>query len=349
MNPNPKSYKSVAIKALAVLGLLSLLLLVTFTTLSLGHFVSSGFSYVSSAAATLSSIFQRSSDTLVVKGDFVELQSGDPLTISYTYKGTKQGAYSLTYPCLSGFLFEIKNDDATNKTIPCATLFPISSTSLSLMPISTENRYVDMPITISFTEIGAVDSLASGTLTITVVNEKISNSTGYVNTKTTPKNIPEKVEEIGTLPKNTPTPKIPGEKTEQIFTPATTPNNPNGIADLKVTILEVGVVDKTTNAFAKTDTLRRSDRIGVRFSVENTGTKATGEWRFNAILPTFPPHTFNSEAEPSLLPGDHIEFTIGFDQSVDGKQIVKFVIDPQEAVKEVIEENNIATIDIMIL
>ncbi|OHA43873.1 MAG: hypothetical protein A3G03_01015 [Candidatus Taylorbacteria bacterium RIFCSPLOWO2_12_FULL_44_15c] len=118
-----------------------------------------------------------------------------------------------------------------------------------------------------------------------------------------------------------------------------------GKPDLAVKILETGVIDKVTNVWTATTSLRSIDRIAVRFSVENLGTKETGAWYFNAILPTYPSYIYSANSQNSLLPGDRIEFTLGFDsvEKKDGNVIV-INVDPANSIFEASEENNIVRV-----
>lgn len=142
--------------------------------------------------------------------------------------------------------------------------------------------------------------------------------------------------------------KTAGQKTEtlQLINPPA-PVKDIGKPDLAVKILEVGVIDKVTNVFTATTSLRSIDRIAVRFSVENLGTKETGSWYFNAVLPTYPSHIYSANSQVSLLPGDRIEFTLGFD-SVEKKDgnVVVINTDPANSIFEASEDNNIARVTI---
>jgi len=120
-----------------------------------------------------------------------------------------------------------------------------------------------------------------------------------------------------------------------------------GKPDLSVKVLETGVIDKITNVFTATTSLRSVDRIAVQPLVENLGTKETSPWYFNAVLPTFPSYIYSANSQVSLLTGDRIEFTLGFDsvEKKDGNVIV-INIDPANSIFEASEDNNIARITI---
>ena len=138
------------------------------------------------------------------------------------------------------------------------------------------------------------------------------------------------------------TERVAGEREDNVF-PVTsiTVSNPQGEPDLAVTILATGIIDEQNN-FLPTDSISRTKRGAVTFEIRNIGTKESGSWTFNAVLPTFPMQIFHSKAQKSLLPGDRIEFTLGFDQITnlpDG--VITINADPTGSIKEISEENNI--------
>ncbi len=136
-----------------------------------------------------------------------------------------------------------------------------------------------------------------------------------------------------------------GPKTEKTFvyySTGPTPSNPNGSIDLEARVLAVGVVDKDTNVFTASSSPSANLRIAVKFDVINKGTKASGSWSFNAVLPTFPLYIYSGDSQQSLMPGDRIEFIIGFD-SVERKKDGEFIVnvDPTNSVTESNKTNNI--------
>ena len=154
---------------------------------------------------------------------------------------------------------------------------------------------------------------------------------------------------VPATPKTNPTPKTVTAGPEQthlysVGSTTTTVSSAPKQTDLSVKILSVGTVDKTTGAYTSTSTLRASDRIAVRFSVENIGTKESGAWNFAAPLPTFPWYIFQSDYQESLKPGDRIEFTIGFDNIEKANDnVVRINIDPNSQVNEANKANNMAS------
>jgi len=118
----------------------------------------------------------------------------------------------------------------------------------------------------------------------------------------------------------------------------------NGVPDLSVSIVAVGIIDPATNVFVEQSTMKTTDRGAVAFHVTNTGTEnIVAGWIFETTLPTSPAHVFSSDPQQALAPGDRIEFTLGFDQvaaNADGNAVVTIVIDPDNILTEVSKDNN---------
>jgi hypothetical protein len=118
-----------------------------------------------------------------------------------------------------------------------------------------------------------------------------------------------------------------------------------GVPDLVPSVLAVGLMTgTTTDSFVlATTTLKSTSRIGVKFVVQNKGTGVTGDWRFTIILPTDPIHVYESTPQQSLLPGERIEYVLGYDRSKWGNDLqISLTVDPQKVVAESVEDNNSA-------
>ena len=79
----------------------------------------------------------------------------------------------------------------------------------------------------------------------------------------------------------------------------------------------------------------------VQFDIANVGGSPTGTWTFTAQLPTLSGYTYNSPAQISLAPGDHIVNTLRFTQAAQG--IIQVIADPTNVISEVNEMNNTAS------
>jgi hypothetical protein len=120
--------------------------------------------------------------------------------------------------------------------------------------------------------------------------------------------------------KVTPTPTA-GQETStvtQIGSGTTTPSL-SGLPDLATSITAIGYLATTSvDSFVASTTVPNGSRPAVKFTIKNVGTNATGSWRFSASIPTQTAYLYISDPQQSLLPGESIDYTLGFDQSNKG-------------------------------
>lgn len=125
-------------------------------------------------------------------------------------------------------------------------------------------------------------------------------------------------------PIETPTHTIipaPGSQTSGTYSldSKTTGQTPYGLPNLSVTITAVGyLATSSANSFVASSTVPNGTRPAVNFTIKNTGTNNTGQWRFSASIPTQSAYIFQSQPQQSLAPGDSIDYTLGFDQATYG-------------------------------
>lgn len=308
-----------------------------YTAASVSPFFGNALSKLAAVAVSLTQTFIPG-ERIILTASPKSVDSGDEIVLSWTHRNqTGNGIYTLTYPCIDGTYLGVRVAEG-DKMLLCDTASQIKSAdrNLTLIPISELTDTVMIPVTFSYAQATDTQTAILSTITLSVVG------TGTRTSVTTP--VVEKP-----VPVQTHTP-VAGEKTEKVYLlePAAVSPAPEtpayGKADLAPRIIAIGVIDKTTNVFTETATLHAADRIAVKFEIENLGTVDSGNWMFAAVLPTFPMHIFDSESQPSLKPGDRIEYTIGFDQvqpDVDGRFVIN--VDPTRSLPEATKANNIAT------
>jgi hypothetical protein len=351
--PQRKDFEAVAIRILAVVGLIAVMGVGLWGSATLvrsaPEFMSGVRSAISTAAVYLSSIFQPA-ENLKLSIYPQTLRNGEMFSIGWTHSGkTSEGVYQFSYKCLDGVQISITNPDGTKSNIQCETPMGLKDekTSPRYRITSDKNRFLDAPITISFIQEEGGEVLLSDTMFLTVINENIAQSSTTESSTTYEQNNTEDNAHVASTATNTNgsdnTVSTATEEIHQFAGGETQTEDPNGKPDLKVTILETGYIDKATNEFFATSTpLSPSLRIAVRFSVENAGTKTTPQWSFNAVLPTSPHYIYHSNGQRALAPGDKIEYTLGFDQTKAEKTVEVIVnADPTRSISELNEDNNI--------
>lgn len=206
---------------------------------------------------------------------------------------------------------------------------------------------------------GAVNGLSAAVVGVTSIFVPADGDVIVVETGTTtpstnfPIVLEPEEEPTPTTPVTNPTPG--GETTEVTpQNPGAPVSDPNGLADLAPTILATGklVGGFAAENFVAASDLVKNDRIAVKFAVENKGTKETGtDWRFNVIMPTETTYIFEGKSEhvQNLLPGEKIEYVIGFDRSKVGKDLqIAVAVDHNKGVTESDETNNGAFVKITV-
>lgn len=315
------------------------------------------------AAVTLSKSFIKGEE-LTLSSDTVIVFEGELFTLSWQHIGKKNsGSYLFSYNCFPDVAISAVH---LNEIIPinCDSPYYFFSEDNTITLRGSAKNIIELPLIIAFIKNGESVPSIKGTIIVSIVPKavKLTASKGSTNggIATRATSTPGKVAASQPVKKPAPTPAkktnppaVPpktltaGTKTGKTFlisggTP--TVSNPLGMADLMVKILEIGAINLSDNSFVSTSTLKSSDRIAVRFEVANIGTKESGDWYFNAVLPTFPWHIFTSPGQTSLAPNEKVEFVIGFNkiEKADNNEF-KINVDPANSLKELNETNNFAS------
>ena len=155
-----------------------------------------------------------------------------------------------------------------------------------------------------------------------------------------------------TSPSTPVTPSAGKETTSvtQIGSGTTTPSL-YGLPDLATKITAIGYLATTSvDSFVASTTVPHGARPAVKFTIKNVGTNATGKWRFSASIPTETAYLYVSDLQQSLLPGESIDYTLGFDQSKKGAdQRISISANYDNKIVETTTNNNGASATITVL
>jgi hypothetical protein len=124
-----------------------------------------------------------------------------------------------------------------------------------------------------------------------------------------------------------------------------------GLPDLVVNITGVGyLATSSATSFVPATVVPAGSRPAVEFTIKNIGTNATGSWNFSAQIPTSTNYLYTSIPQQSLNPGDSIDYTLGFDQAIDGSnQTITIRANASNAVVESNTSNDSSSATITIL
>lgn len=328
-----------ATRALAVVGFLAVIIIGMWGSVKVAQAVPGTLSAIANVIVSISSIFVPSTETITLSAPSLSVTSGTPVTLSFVHnKNNPNGTYNFRYSCVDGVTFNVVSAGGANVAVTCNTPYPalVTNNTMTVTPISSTNRFVDVEVFVSFTPAGAATATVTGSTVLTIENQSVTGSPTTTNT-----NPP-----VVTTPK--PKPVTPGTQTTGTYPiTGTGPgvSNPNGFVDLTARVIETGTIDKDTGVFTANAAPDRNPvgaRVAVRFAIENVGTKTSPQFTFNAMLPTLPPYTFFSDSQVALAPGDRIEFTIGFDsfqKNGPGEFIIN--VDPTGGINEKNKTNNV--------
>ncbi len=308
--------------------------------------IPNSLSKVSAAAVTLFQTFIPK-ESLELSSSAREILTGESFALSWSHR-TKdtRGYYSLTYPCTENLALTIGEK---SQNLVCNDYFLIQKGQIESLPIKVNFNGLgetELLITLGFRETSVEEDRITASVSIKVYGKNIIPKLTPVDSGASVSMQTPETKTVSAGVNATSSKYQAGEKTESLHPIGTeTQASPIGKIDLESKIIEAGIIDRITNEFTATTTLKSSDRIAVRFEVKNVGSKESGSWFFNAVLPTYPMHIFSSEGQQSLMPGDKIEYTLGFDSIVPGEN-VRFVVnaDPTSSIPELNEKNNIAEI-----
>jgi len=284
-------------------------------------------------------------EKIVVTATPTTIDTGATTTLSWVHEGKKQnGSYTFVYDCAAGLSLTNVTDEKED-IVFCNVPFHFTgaTSSLLLRAESSTDPVISTNVSIEFTANGASRVSERGETRLTVTNPDLLPED--VATSTSQEIGPEQPGNVQGVS------VTQGPRTVENFGGATTTaprtSNPNGTLDLALTILAVGVANEDSGDFTAAtgsidpDTLSSHEVLAVKFQVENLGSKESGDWEFEAELPTRPRNTFHSRHNDSLFPGERIEFVLGFDREQRNSMIeVDIAVDPDNDINEVSEANN---------
>ena len=238
------------------------------------------FNIATLGAPWLSSLFGRGSETIKITAP-ASVTSGTPFAITWKYSSSEQGTYAFLYQCKD--VVHFRSDVAgAPATVPCGAAYTIATTNntLTLTPLLSGTASTSVPLSIVFIPSATTSKQVQGSATVTVSPAAATPPVVTPPATTTP-------------PVQPPTP-----------TPPVNPPPQAGPADLSVQILSV-VPDGAGGGIAT-------------FDIGNDGSSSTGVYSFTAQLPMEGGRLYQSPAQPSLAPGDHVVNTLRFSQAMSG-------------------------------
>lgn len=270
------TFRENALRVVAVLGLIAILLLGAWGIIQLAFYL-----------PTLFSGLGRTKETVTVT---VPAQTISDKAFTLTWKhtgGAGDHSYAVSYSCAQGLSFAVPVPTGALQLVPCDTPFNYINASSS-MPI--------VPVLASGTK--------QATTTITVAANKLSDGSVTVrgNGRTTVAASTTPSTSAGEAPATTKPVTTTKPKPSTTYVPSGRTQNLYGLPDLEVTMVQAPQVANV------------GSRITLQFVITNVGSNvAPSGWMFNAILPYQPIYVHPSGGQQALYPGDKIVYTLSYD------------------------------------
>lgn len=289
---------------------------------------------VPKATSSLASVFSslRSSlflpkETIIISLSNNSVSTGEGVGVSFEHKNkTADGTYSFRFDCDSKKLSMVVVDTSGQVDLPCKETTQIKSTSFKIFPhLKDKNTFIDSSIYIDFTPKDKTKVETTGKTILTVRNGTLkgeaqaATSTMISFSSSTP-------------PQN--------NNKEVVKSNSTDSTNIVRKTDLYIKTKDSGIF--VNNVFVTKVNFQAHESPVIRFDIGNDGNIPTGPWKFNAVLPTNPGEIFSSPIQPSLAPGEIIEYTLTLANLASaGNNIVSINVDPDHIVNELSETNNV--------
>lgn len=209
-------------------------------------------------------------------------------TWTHANKGAGNYMYSLSYSCVDGLSMKAPAPNGSLQSVACATPFNYTNATSNMQLTPTVKGKNQLTTTVTVSAIALADGAvtASHTATLTVLPERSKTA-------------------VAVAPRSSGTASRAGTDgwgtiagASQI---AENPrySNPSGLPDLSVEITSIVPLGNGLDS--------------VRFVIVNVGTAATPQnWTFSARLPVGYDYTYQSGAQQALYPGDKVMYSLSF-------------------------------------
>lgn len=279
-------FKENALRVIAVVGLIAILLLGAWGIIQLAFIIPGFFGNIGKKATPVEESLTLSAPA--------SINSGDTLSLGWQHKGgSGEYSYAVSYACQDGVSLKAPTASGSWQAVGCNTPFNYTNAtrSTTLVVTNTNTSAKPIDITVAATKLSSGEVRASAAARVSVAAGKTATQT------TTTIKKPTSSSSGATYVRST--------QTKQLY----------GYPDLSVTITSnpgtVRAGSRVTLQFVVQNT--------------GTNTAAQG-WSFTASLPLNPSfsnqgqYTYNSGAQQALNPGDKIVYTLGYDAQFSGQQ-----------------------------
>jgi hypothetical protein len=308
-----------------------MLIVAIFAFIGATKIIPKAFTSIGSAFSSISSTIFSPKETIILSLSNNSVSTGEQVDVSFEHKNkSNSGTYEFKFDCSNNDLSFTLIDGQKNIDLVCTATSTVASNTFKIIPhLKKENSFVDSYIYVTFNnDKGARE--ASGKTVLTVHNGT-TKGTSSNQSETSVNKIESTKKETSTVVEN-----------------ARPVTNINVVrkSDLYIKTKDMGII--ANGVFIQKASFGQYEAPVVRFNIANIGNTETGPWQFTAVLPTYPIQVFPSGIQPSLKPGEIIEYTLTLQNLANtGNNAVSINVDPTQSVSELSETNNFAVMTLV--
>lgn len=298
MNTVESEKKTSTMRGLTIAGLVAIVIFIAWLSVQIVQVAPSAFTSLASLAEGITQ-YQESleedldADAVVITTNAELVDSGEQIDLSWEAIEA-EGTFAITQACVDGVSISVVNEDGV-RNIDCGVTYNLGNVSgVTIIANSEENRYTDVPYTVTYTLTDDAAQFSTQSSMFTVVNE--DNNDLVVVVEETDE---EETEEA-----------TPEETTEEAaesngggytyeYEYQIPVSDPNGYVDLQAIFIGVGEI--SNNRFVATN-LEQDSTGAIQFAVKNSGTKTSDDWYYTLTLPDGTVYT--SDEQDSLKPNE---------------------------------------------
>jgi len=333
------------LRGLAMVGLVVILILAIWTIVQGVKLIPNAKENLSAMVSPLQSLLKRApEESISFEIDTRTLPVGVSNEIGWGYIGdTVPDAYYFSYECDKTVSLDALLETGWT-SIECGTPFTVTASSLSVMPVSEDKRFVSFDITIQ-TESGVEDSTVISVLNADISGFAQNNTTD--NKNSTNKDVQEKSVEKESDSTEATSKNTTNNTTANVNTTGSTATKVservklpvfNGPADLVLNIEETGIIKEVDgeDVFFPISPIPTDEIAAVKFTVTNKGGKTAPKFNIRANLPVEgnDDYLYKSDDQAALTSGFQLEYTLAFDELLEedeGVITIKLNLDKKDA------------------
>ena len=307
---NENGYK----RPLIITGLIGVVILIAWAAVQIVNVFPNAITSIASLADSVYNYNPKKDETLTLNTDRNIMNSGETIFVSWE-KQRESNKYVFNYECADGISVDIKTTN-NFESLSCDNPHDLGGTNkIELRVNSEKNRFSDLTYSVGTYEKDTNSPEQTTSETIALVNPNIINKTeedtideaSDVNRNPIEEPTDNNTPDV-TVTENPATP-APAVATEMSYTYEIPVSNPNGMTDLIVSNINVGVIG-FADTFIGNDFLLKNIDGATQFTIHNIGTRTSEDWTFETTLPGGV--NYKSKTQEPLKPNERAIITVNF-------------------------------------